>query len=626
MNKNLIILVSILLVTTPVTLSFRTENAKSSQNSPIITDGFDTGHDRDRLKSPIEELPIDINFISSIIQELSNVTFENKSWLGREYGTPGNQYAAKMLGEIWNETISNEYIDNASLDLIDKKRPFDGIDDTYGVRSRDDYKLVINGEEIPDTECYPIPPMPLGIPIFDKHFDFNDAELHIVPDEAYKLASINIQQCANDLIENEYLLSVNEEIENIQIQGKSSSIFGGESSIGVNKHIYLIEAKKFEKYNITLSVPSIRVVAEELYYFTKSNPGYPAANAFLCADYREDVHIEGPSVVVLENEILGGIPLHIPGLLINGSLGNKLNQSMAEGKVVTVDLALHAYVDRNAKSYNVVGTIPGKVADKTVVIGAHYDSGWNQCTIDNAVGVGVMFGIAKYFSDNYDNNNRSNYTMKFVAFSGEESVCRGSKFYVWKNYFNGKEKIQCYINLDALGYINRSDYPKENLSLNFWFYPRYDELKDLLQEIADNSNYQSRSGGYNITVQTKDDSGINLCDGYSFKDVVKKAVICFDKGNPKLATHWYTLDGENHTKGDTIDMVDWADVYVTAEVILNTTRLFALSEYSGSNDASETFIPLVSECIVNKNIETIESRVEEFSYDVNSNGEDYVGT
>ena|GEM_PF-1551417 len=586
----------------------------------LLAPGIDCKYVVNESEKTIDnEIPLNYPFITDIIKKLSNITFENKSWLGREYGTPGELYATKILEEAWNENITNEYIDNASLDLIDKKLPLDGIDDKYGVRSREDYKLVINGEEIPDTECYPIPPMPLGIPLFDKHFDFSNAELHIAPDEAYKIAGINIQQCEGNLIENEYLLSCNEEITSIYAKGESSNIYGEESSIGINKHIYLIETKKFEKYNITLSVPSIRKAAEELYYFTKSNPGYPVADAFLCADYREDIHIEGPNaVLLLENEILAGIKLHIPGLLINGSLGNKLNQSITEGETVTVDLTLHAYINRNVRSYNVVGTIPGKLDDETIVIGAHYDSEWNQCTIDNAVGVGIMFGIAKYFSDNYDYNNRSNYTMKFVAFSGEENIFRGSKFYIWKNYLNGKEKIQYYINLDALGYINRSDYPKENLSLNFWFYPHYNKIRDLLQEIADNSKYQNLSGGYNITVQTTDDSGINLCDGYSFKDVIKKAVICFDKGNPELATHWYELDGENHTKGDTIDKVDWTDVYATAEVILNTTKYFSLNKVDISNDASlnniyvsmndlsDLSIPMMNEYNVNKNIINME--------------------
>jgi hypothetical protein len=550
------------------------------------------------------ELPLDNSFMVGIIQKLSDITFKNKSWLGREYGTPGNQYAAKILEEAWNGNITNEYIDDAILDLIDKNIFSDGIDDIYGVRSRDDYKLVINGEDIPDTECHPVPPIPncLGVPLSDQHFDFSNAELHIAPDEAYKKTNSNTQQVTIDPPENGYLVNGNEEIANIDTREESSNICGGEPSIGINKHIYLIEMKKFEKYNI--GTWGFLKVAEELYTYTKNNPDYPTADAFLCSYHEDDVHIEGIPTMLYEGEkdpgILAGGILHIPGLLINGSLGDEINQSITNGDIVMADFSLHAYIDRNAKGYNVVGTIPGKIADKTVVIGAHYDSGWNQCTIDNAVGVGLMFGIAKYFSDNYD-NNRPNYTMKFVAFNGEESGSRGAKFYIWKNYFNGDEKIQYYINLDALGYINRSDYPKENLSLNFWFYPHYDNLKNLLQEILVNSDYQNRSDGYNITVQTTSYSGIDRCDGYFFRDFVKKAVICFDKGNPGLATHWYTIDGENHTKGDTIDMVDWEDVYATAEVILNTTRRIALGEGNPSNDAINTSISVINEYSANKN-------------------------
>jgi len=385
---------------------------------------------------------------------------------------------------------------------------------------------------------------------------------------------LNIQQDAVNLLENEYFIEDDEEISHINIQKEGSTETG--------KHIYLIEMKKIKGPK-----SSAREVAERLYTYTKSNPEYPLANAFLWADYREDVHMEGASASIVGGKRLPGIllghTLHIPGLLINGSLGNKINQSITNGEIVAADFVLNAYVDRDVESYNVVGIIPGKIEDKTVVIGAHYDSGWGQCAIDNAVGVGIMFGIAKYFSDNYG-NIRPNYTIKFVAFSGEECGSHGAKFYIWRSCVKGNEKIQYYINLDALGYVNSSEYPKENLSLNFWFYPHYDELNNLLQEIADNSNYQNRSGGYNIMVQATDDSGINICDGHNFRDVAKKALICFDKGNKSLATHWYPLDGENHSKGDSIDMVDWTDVYATAEVILVTIRHFGLEKADKSNE------------------------------------------
>jgi len=586
-------------------------------STTTLTTGSDCRHAVNECKKIFpNELPLNNSFITDIIQKLSNITFKNESWLGREYGTPGERYAAKMLEEAWNGNISNDCIGDAVLDLIDKGIPFDGIDDKFGVRSKEDYKLVISGEEIPDTECFPILPIPnsLGIPS-NQHFNFDNAEVHIAPDKIYETVNGNIQENNINLTEEETLMAYNEPIANMNMQEGAINISGDRSSIGNNKHIYLIEMKKTKE-------SSVRKVAEKLYTYTKSNPKYPLANAFLWADYREDAHIEGSSASLLGGKklpgILRGSTLHIPGFLINGSLGNKINQSITNGDIVTADFVLNAYVDRDVESYNVVGTIPGKIEDKTVVIGAHYDSTWGQCTIDNAVGVGIMFGIAKYFSDNYD-NIRPNYTMKFVAFSGEECGSHGAKFYIWKNHVCGKEKIQYYINLDALGYVNSSEYPKENLSLNFWFHPHYDELKNLLQEIADHSNYQSRSGGYNITVQATDDSGIYICDGYNFRDVVKKALICFDKGNKSLATHWYPLDGENHSKGDTIDMVDWTDVYATAEVILNTTRHLALSEddISNENVTSDISVSVTYEYGENKNIETIESRKEDLSYDVN---------
>lgn len=48
-------------------------------------------------------------------------------------------------------------------------------------------------------------------------------------------------------------------------------------------------------------------------------------------------------------------------------------------------------------------------------------------------------------------------------------------------------------------------------------------------------------------------------------------------------------------------MVDWEDVYATAEVILNTTRRIALGEGNPSNYAINTSISVINEYSANKN-------------------------
>ena len=56
------------------------------------------------LKIIPKEISLDKSFIVDIVQKLSNVTFKNEKWLGREYGTPGEQYAAKFLENVWNKS------------------------------------------------------------------------------------------------------------------------------------------------------------------------------------------------------------------------------------------------------------------------------------------------------------------------------------------------------------------------------------------------------------------------------------------------------------------------------------------------------------------------------------------
>ena len=156
------------------------------------------------------------------------------------------------------------------------------------------------------------------------------------------------------------------------------------------------------------------------------------ADAFICADSYNDTYFMTPR------------PAVIPGMMINGSLGNKIKNYIQNGVTVKADFYLNTK-ELSVESYNVIGTIPGEV-DDIVFIGAHYDSMWCQGACDDSCSVSVVWTIAKYFSDN---EITPYYTLKFAAWAGEEYNRLGSEHYI-ANKAEGQNIVH-YINCGAFG-------------------------------------------------------------------------------------------------------------------------------------------------------------------------------
>lgn len=109
----------------------------------------------------------------------------------------------------------------------------------------------------------------------------------------------------------------------------------------------------------------------------------------------------------------------------------------------------------NFPNANVIGYLPGKsVKDTFILITSHYDHlgkigphitfpGAN----DNASGVATMLGLAHYFSQP---ENQPEYSMAFIAFSGEEAGLLGSIHYV-RNPIVPFPKTRFVLNLDIMG-------------------------------------------------------------------------------------------------------------------------------------------------------------------------------
>ncbi|MFY0675189.1 MAG: Zn-dependent exopeptidase M28 [Bacteroidia bacterium] len=105
------------------------------------------------------------------------------------------------------------------------------------------------------------------------------------------------------------------------------------------------------------------------------------------------------------------------------------------------------------QNQNVLGFLPGKNTDSTIVFTAHYDHlgrmGTEACfygTNDNAGGAAMLLDLAKFYAKN---DSLRKYNMLFIAFAGEEAGLVGSKYFV-EHPIYPLEQISLLINLDLV--------------------------------------------------------------------------------------------------------------------------------------------------------------------------------
>jgi alkaline phosphatase isozyme conversion protein len=96
-------------------------------------------------------------------------------------------------------------------------------------------------------------------------------------------------------------------------------------------------------------------------------------------------------------------------------------------------------------SRNIVAVKPG-VSAKQIVVGAHYDSvAVGRGAFDNASGVALMMELADALRD-----EKTPYTLVFVAFGAEESGLRGSAHYVSEMSDQARADTVLMINFDSV--------------------------------------------------------------------------------------------------------------------------------------------------------------------------------
>lgn len=121
-------------------------------------------------------------------------------------------------------------------------------------------------------------------------------------------------------------------------------------------------------------------------------------------------------------------------------------------------------IHRTLKMKNILGMIPGKLKDESVIVGAHYDhlgmdknlSGdqiFNGAD-DNASGVSAVLQIAKAMSEHGKQPLR---TIIFAFWDGEEKGLLGSKNFVSTS--PQIKNVKSYLNFDMIGRNNNEEKP-----------------------------------------------------------------------------------------------------------------------------------------------------------------------
>jgi len=255
----------------------------------------------------------------------------------------------------------------------------------------------------------------------------------------------------------------------------------------------------------------------------------------------------------------------VPIIYINGTLGHQINQSKENYRM---DITLNQSWNDNVESYNVIGQINGSDSSKTVIIDCLYDSVWTSGTADSAIGVGMVLALADYMKQLEAAGVKPKYNTKFILFGGEEHGLKGANYYQMSQ---SNESIRTVIDLNQLGFFQTA--PDRPLIMNIATNRIY--IKPILQHITAITDYEGRTTD-NTEFKLSWTPFGSVSDEQAFALRPSCKTVMFLKDFNWTRHHH---DGENHTKGDTMDYYDQDDIELTMEMIWNVTRAFAMNPH-----------------------------------------------
>lgn len=151
----------------------------------------------------------------------------------------------------------------------------------------------------------------------------------------------------------------------------------------------------------------------------------------------------------------------IPILQICKKDGARVARLLA-GEERPVRATIRSSVDANPKGtgHNVIGKIPGRLEDRYIIIGAHYDA-WFHGYWDNAVGVGAILAMAKAL---LEHGYRPRHTLLFIATDAEEFGAPDTRFdwligchRMLQSHPEWQGKVSAAFNIDTLTFLQQDD-------------------------------------------------------------------------------------------------------------------------------------------------------------------------
>lgn len=274
-------------------------------------------------------------------------------------------------------------------------------------------------------------------------------------------------------------------------------------------------------------------------------------------DYHDDVY----------NMFNSKFPL--PIIFVNGSTGLEINNTSTVNtpSPSQVHFWINQSFNASVVSYNVIGELEGKDNTITDIVGCLYDGWYNCATADSAIGVGMMLGIAKFMKDN---DITPKHKVKFIAYGGEEAG------YLGAYYFEDTcgDTIQTVIDLNQLGFSQTGP-----LDQTFFVLTNKLVAKPYIKQIVDRTNYCARTGTEHLQYTYWPTGGPSDDSPFAWASLPaagsRECITVLFLKDLNWTMHHRT--GENHTKGDTMDLYNETDVLVTTEMIWNATRYYLLN-------------------------------------------------
>jgi len=473
---------------------------------------------------------IDIEYAYSIIQNLSYIIFTeyNESAgeiaKGRAFGTKGEHKAAQIL-----------YENMTNLGLITTKEKINNTEHfpelTYGYDILD-RKFTLKNEDYNETiECF-ISAIELSPPLVHEkiyNLSFKDLKIKKYPNTVFEL----IKTIIDDKKDEEYLF----------LAEKLNDGLNRDPNISLSFDLWLLR-----KIFNPISLPSV------FYTYLRRDirisfleKRFHNCKGIIISQFEKDTFDTAVTPSGKKQ----------PVIIVNKTIGDKVLKDINN---FTVDFYIKEMYNKSIESYNVIGLLEGTDKNKTVVVDCLYDSVWCQGTGDAAIGMGIVMGVAKYFKDH---NIHPKCNIKFIGFGGEEAGCRGVKFYT---DVHNDENVTHVIDMNQV--CSLQDYPRLTLNVIFNKFTFMNEIWPIIKE----SNYTKRVGNTDIAKRCWPLGAPSDDNHFTWSRKDKKfniKTVCFLEDFPWI---WHHRDGLKHKAGDVFDHVDWNEVEVLGEIVINIVK------------------------------------------------------